>query len=343
MSCPFLSIIIPVYNVRDYIIRCVQSLIKQSYNQYEIILVDDGSTDDSGSICDKLSQEHEKIMCLHKSNGGLASARNYGLEYATGDYVVFIDSDDWVSEDYFDVIIPHLKENRPDILKYGLQRINNGVIGGASIPYYDEGVYTEVSLKENILPGAIGPVVLFDYSKDPVLSACTCALSRQFIIEKDISFKSEKEILNEDYLFCLTCLIAANTVEILHNTIYIYDYREGSLSKRYVENMVERKEKLAKAFKELLIKEKIYDKFKNQYYANCIDGYYACIVNECSKWNTTGNKNKQIQKILNRPGCVTAIKNYKKTSIKLRGKIIVFLMRVKASSTICILYMMVKR
>lgn len=92
-----LSIIIPVYNVEDYLHRCVESILVQDYYNYEIILVDDGSTDSSGAICDELAREHSFIRVIHKSNGGQSSARNVGLEEAVGKYIWFIDSDDYIA------------------------------------------------------------------------------------------------------------------------------------------------------------------------------------------------------------------------------------------------------
>lgn len=91
------SIIIPVYNVEQYLERCLETVVNQSYKGLEIILVDDGSTDGSGKICDKYKELDERIVCIHKENGGLSSARNAGVNIATGEYFVFVDSDDWVS------------------------------------------------------------------------------------------------------------------------------------------------------------------------------------------------------------------------------------------------------
>ena len=125
------SIIVPVYNVRKYVTECIESILKQSYDNYEVLLINDGSTDGSGDICEKYTVKNKKIKVFHKKNGGLSSARNFGLEKATGDYVVFVDSDDYIapwslSEFYkvlknrdFDVIetrLTEVKENEEKIL-----------------------------------------------------------------------------------------------------------------------------------------------------------------------------------------------------------------------------------
>ena len=97
---PLISVIVPVYNVEQYLERCVHSVLKQSYHNLEIILVDDGSTDKSGELCDQFKKVDSRITVFHKANGGLSDARNCGLDNATGEWVSFVDSDDWIHEDY---------------------------------------------------------------------------------------------------------------------------------------------------------------------------------------------------------------------------------------------------
>lgn len=101
------SIIVPVYNAEQTLNRCVQSILAQTYPYMEIILVNDGSTDKSAQLCDSLSQCDIRIKVLHKPNGGASSARNYGLEYAKGEYISFIDADDWIDKDYLEQLLPN--------------------------------------------------------------------------------------------------------------------------------------------------------------------------------------------------------------------------------------------
>ena len=93
------SVIVPVYNVEKYLNRCVDSLVQQTYHNLEIIMVDDGSKDNSGRICDLLAKQDKRIKVIHKLNGGLASARNAGIKKANGQYILFVDSDDWIELD----------------------------------------------------------------------------------------------------------------------------------------------------------------------------------------------------------------------------------------------------
>lgn len=112
---PKISVIVPVYNVEAYVAKCLDSLISQTLDAIEIIVVDDGSSDGSGVICDKYAQSHRNIQSFHKENGGLSSARNYGIERATGEYIGFVDSDDYVDSDMFEYLLHLADDNDADV------------------------------------------------------------------------------------------------------------------------------------------------------------------------------------------------------------------------------------
>ena len=108
---PLVSVIVPVYNVEKYLEKCVYSLLQQTYKNIEIILVNDGSTDESGKMCENLAQEDDRIKVFHKKNGGLSDARNYGVERATGEYIGFVDSDDYVHERMYEKLLSAILRN----------------------------------------------------------------------------------------------------------------------------------------------------------------------------------------------------------------------------------------
>lgn len=110
-----ISVIVPIYNVEKYLDRCIQSIINQTYRNLEIILVDDGSTDNCSNICDKYAKRDDRIKVIHKKNGGLADARNKGLEIITGEYVGFIDSDDYIDKDMYEYLYSLIQKNNADI------------------------------------------------------------------------------------------------------------------------------------------------------------------------------------------------------------------------------------
>ena len=117
MKTPFFSIILPIYNVEKYLDRCVESVVNQDFDDYEMILVDDGSTDNCPKICDNYAEKYPFVKVVHKRNGGLSSARNAGLEVASGKYVFWIDSDDWIQPNTFKTIYNALLKNSVDVLK----------------------------------------------------------------------------------------------------------------------------------------------------------------------------------------------------------------------------------
>lgn len=111
------SVIIPVYKVENYIEKCIESVLKQDFEDYEVLLVDDGSPDNCGLICDKYAELYSNIKTFHKENGGLSDARNYGLEHAKGEYIIFIDSDDWIEEGCFRAFDEAIGLDHPDVLE----------------------------------------------------------------------------------------------------------------------------------------------------------------------------------------------------------------------------------
>lgn len=115
MAKPRVSIIVPVYNIEKYIGQCIESILRQTYKNFELLLVDDGSTDSSGRICDDYSAVNSQIKTIHKPNGGLTSARNAGLEHAQGEWICHIDGDDWVMHDYLEKMISKAEDKQADI------------------------------------------------------------------------------------------------------------------------------------------------------------------------------------------------------------------------------------
>lgn len=121
MEQPFISIIVPVYKVERYIHRCIESLTHQDFTNIEIILVDDGSPDKCGIICDEYKEKDSRIRVIHQSNGGLSAARNSGIDIAKGEYLMFVDSDDWVDSDFCSYAYQKAKESNSDIVVFGYQ------------------------------------------------------------------------------------------------------------------------------------------------------------------------------------------------------------------------------
>ena len=139
-----ISVIVPVYNVEAYIAKCIESIQNQSYQHLEIILVDDGSTDDSGDICDQYAAYDDRIKVIHQENGGISAARNTGIETANGDYITFVDSDDYIAPNMYEDMLNILKDNDLDILECTAFRDKGGTI----IEGYNDGLLKIFNRKE---------------------------------------------------------------------------------------------------------------------------------------------------------------------------------------------------
>lgn len=122
MNSPLVSVIVPVYNVAPYLEQCLDSIVNQSYRNLEIILVDDGSTDESGAICDRYAEQDSRIRVVHKENGGLSSARNVGLDKMTGEWVLFVDSDDWIELNTLELLFEQ-KDECAEIVEFGIVHV----------------------------------------------------------------------------------------------------------------------------------------------------------------------------------------------------------------------------
>jgi glycosyltransferase involved in cell wall biosynthesis len=193
-----ISIIIPVYNTSKYLKQCIESVLSQEYKDYEIILVDDGSTDSSGDICDFYSSAYGFIMTIHKENGGLSDARNIGLKHAKGDFVLFIDSDDYISQGSLLSVQNTIEENS-DVDVVFLEAIKV-FPNGRTVPlrdgYRKEAIYNKS--QDSVLEH------LAELPKFPG-SACTKLIKRSLIKNNNLFF--EKNQLSEDIDWTIRLLI----------------------------------------------------------------------------------------------------------------------------------------
>ena len=148
MSIPEISVIVPVYNTVDYLPRCVNSILTQSYQNFELLLIDDGSSDGSSTLCDDIAKSDSRVKVIHKTNGGLSSARNSGLSNASGKYVSFVDSDDYIGNDYFEIAIDIFNKKDCQVVDFKVEPFKDEIT--AKIEYdYAENI--EIEGVQNVL------------------------------------------------------------------------------------------------------------------------------------------------------------------------------------------------
>ena len=207
------SIIVPVYLVEEYIHRCVESLIQQTYNSIEILLIDDGSPDSCPRICDEYAKADPRIKVIHKTNGGLSDARNTGISQAKGKYLIFVDSDDYIDIDSCERIKKYADMNVDIIICDA--KTEGGICNLDHINYYNQTTGLDW-LKRSALE-----------KKDP-MAACLNVYKTSFLIDNSIKFK--KGILHEDEQFTPRAFIAANKVIYSGEYFYHYVIRDNSIT-----------------------------------------------------------------------------------------------------------------
>lgn len=233
MSSELISIIIPVYNVEKYLDRCLKSVIGQSYSNLEIILIDDGSTDHCPKMCDDWSQKDNRIKVFHKKNAGLGMARNTGLDNASGDYVFFIDSDDYIELDTVKKCVSTAADTKAEIVIYGFNNVRDDKVVGAYPPKAEKRYYSDAEVQDEFLPLLIANDPRTHRVRDLVMSACACMYSMSLIRRAQWRFVSEREIISEDVYSLLQLYKYVQSVAIIEEAFYNYCYNEVSLSHSY--------------------------------------------------------------------------------------------------------------
>ena len=219
------SVIVPVYNVEKYLEECLSSIVNQTYKNIEIIIVNDGSTDNSYKIIESFKNKYDYIKVIAQKNKGLSAARNEGLKYAQGEYIYWIDSDDWIVKNSLKIIVEKLKKNNPDILKFNYYRHINGCLEKHNS--LKSGYYEKPSIVDNLLKSAVIDVSAFGFT------AWSHIYKTSYLRENKLEFVSERIIGSEDFLFNFQAYMCANKIEVLDEPLYYYDLREGSLSQSY--------------------------------------------------------------------------------------------------------------
>lgn len=230
------SVIVPIYNVEQYIDRCIDSIVNQTDDNIEIILVDDGSTDSSSLKCDEYKNKDKRIKVIHKKNAGLGFARNSGLEIANGEYVLFIDSDDYIEKDMIKELYGTAKVNSADACysdyfrDYDDKIVKNERMKGCA------GIYNRQEVLNKIIPWVVGGAPDDKYDEVLGWGVWKSLYKRDLIEKKGIKFHSEREYISEDIIFQLDFLTYASCVAVVEKPFYHYCLRNGSLSAKYQEN-----------------------------------------------------------------------------------------------------------
>ena len=230
-----ISVIVPIYNVKDYLIPCIESIINQTFTDLEIILVDDGSTDGCSEICDKYQEMDSRIMVIHKENEGLVSARKAGLKAAHGSYIAYVDCDDWIEPIMYEHMYQELCRQDADIVMCGRYE-DTGKISREVFHGIPEGRYGKEELINYVYPQMIVGDDFFEWMIFPglwdKLFRRKCVEMFQYMVDNRIT-------MGEDAACTYPCLLNADSIYIIHQCLYHYRQTTSSMVKKVQSNEIE--------------------------------------------------------------------------------------------------------
>ena len=210
MNNTLISVIVPVYNVERYLPRCIESILKQTYKNFELILVDDGTPDRSGIICDRYAEKDSRIKVIHKENGGVSTARNAGIDAAKGEWITFVDSDDWIEEKYLNMLLEPAIKSGLDLVVGTVQHRDLTIF---SFPIHDEIVDVNQTEKIHIVKAI---------SRQEFGGPCVKLFKASIIQDNNIRFISGIKI-GEDAIFVKQYLRYSKRFALISGTIYYYN------------------------------------------------------------------------------------------------------------------------
>ncbi len=224
------SIIVPVYNAGRYINKCIESILNQTLTEFEIILVNDGSTDESGKICDDFAELDSKIIVIHKENEGVSAARNTGINYAVGEYIGFVDADDWCAETMYDYLYKESDCNKADMVFCNYYTYK----GGKAIRNQE---LEKLTISSNIQEDLISRILSVNSNR--ISGTCfRYIVKRDFMKRYQIKFNDRFRIF-EDLLFTLQCLDNTRNVVIAKEYLYYRLLHSCSTTSNYIDNLYE--------------------------------------------------------------------------------------------------------
>jgi glycosyltransferase involved in cell wall biosynthesis len=220
MGNPKISIIVPIYNTFVFLERCLMSIKIQNFKDFEVLLINDGSTDSSEAFCKDFIKNDKRFILKNKINGGLSSARNYGLKYALGDYIGFVDSDDYIDENYCKILYNTASSKNLDILNFGFTYFKEGSKKARFSLLPKNRFISKQELVELLKFTSRNKMLWFTWSN---------FYRRDFIIKNNIKF-NESILLGEDSLFNLECFYNSDAIISITESLYYYVYNESSLT-----------------------------------------------------------------------------------------------------------------
>ena len=316
----FFSVILPIYKVEKYLERCIESVLSQTFSDFELILVDDGSPDNCPKICDEFAKKDNRIVVIHKENGGLVSARQAGVKIAKGEYVFNLDADDAIENDALASAFEIIKSTDADIVSFSHKYYSNGQIGKIVHDILPEGLYEKTDIEKKIYP-----VLLANKNMQHALYFLWGrALKRSLVAPNQLNV-STKITIGEDVMCVVPSFLQAEKVYVSHNPVYLYTIRGDSMSVSSFPNQMRQLNVFAKCLNQTDISEiKDSEEQFSRYYCFMIFSLLASAA-EGNAFEKLG----EIEDIILKSEFVDELSKAAFEKISLKSRICIFLLKRK--------------
>lgn len=321
---PQVSVIVPVYNTEKYLAECVNSILAQTLHDIEVILVDDGSTDSSPAMCDAYAEKDSRVKVIHKVNGRAASARNAGMKIAQGEYIAFVDSDDWISPDMYEQMLA----SGADVCLCDYVRFQGEQKFSFTQPNIREGFYDKSQIRKEVYPHLVMDGIEFPIT----ISNWAMLIRRKVITENHLSYR-EDILISEDAPFGSEVLYCANSFAYLKGQqFYHYRITEGSASKTYKPWWWDSSLKINEETERFFGKCQDYDFTQqiksNMFYLARAEIYYILNNHALSR----KEQNKVIRAVMKHPRVVRMMDGYDATGLPMSFKALYWCIRYQSVS-----------
>ena len=347
-----LSIIVPVYNAERYLQKCIESILNQKMSDFELLLVDDGSTDSSGKICDEYSEKDSRVTVMHILNGGPANARNEALKTANGKYIGFVDSDDWIEPDMYERLCKNAAETSADLVfcDYIAETSAGSVVEFAL--FSTQEIFYRDAIENLFLPYFFGYTdsELKDFKKycpfaDYHSYIWLCIYKAEALKNAGLTIPDDRIYFNEDNLFNLSFLIFAKSISHVNRHLYHYLYNSASFTKKFDARYWEMKLNKFHYLKNIIAENKLDDDYlkrlDNKISLDCVSviNYYAS-----SRYLKFREKREWVKSVACSIEMLNALKSFNFKAMPLsKTKVFLVLCRVRAYRTIVLIASVYRR
>lgn len=330
------TVIVPIYNVEKYLRQCLNSIINQTYNKLEIILVDDGSKDGCSNICEEYAKNDNRIRVIHKKNAGLGMARNSGLEIANGEFVVYVDSDDWLEKDMIEKLLMAIDQEQADFAVCGYKKqTSNGKVISRNICCSINTIFSNDEIKDMVLLPILGAKAEARNDIEREMCVWTNMYRMSIIKDNHLRFVSERVYLSEDLFYNINYIMHVKRAVFIPECLYNYRINEVSLTNIYRKNRFQLLCNLYKKEIDLLMKYNLYEDAKQRIQRTFImkmRNTIRILVNSNNETRT--NRYADLKMILNSKIVQTILKEYPIHKYKISLRIPVMLIKWRKATLV---------